>query len=247
MVISRVEAATNIEDGFGFTAGTINTLAQVEKTIDQYTTIKSLIANACDNSEGAGAFEFYIHPDRTYDIIKDADFGTERNYVIAYPASALGVSAMSISAPETDGYCTRMICVGAGETSADSSSNTAIIATADTTNEDNPWAYCESLLQLSSISSQNVLQSHATAEVAERSRLQWEPQITLSGEQVSPAPSGANDAPLIWIGDTVTVNNSADMTGWTSGKFRVQELAVSISPAGTETITPTLERINEEE
>lgn len=245
VVNTRVENYTSISDGYGFKPGTIETLGQVDKTIDQYITVKSLIANACDNSEGAGAFEFYFHPDRTYDIIKDANFGTVRDYVIAYPASSLGVSAINITAPETDGYSTRMICVGAGETSANSTDNTAIIATSDADSTTNPWVYKESLLQLSSVSTQSVLQKHADAEIAERSRLQWQPNISLSGRQISPAPSGANGEPLIWIGDTVTVENSEDLTGWTSGTFRVQELAVSVSPAGSETITPTLERINE--
>ena len=70
----------------------------------------------------------------------------------------------------------------------------------------------------------------------------WQPQITLHGKQVAPKPTGTNK---IWIGDTITIKNDVDLTGMTNGKFRVNELEVKISASGDETITPTLERVNE--
>jgi hypothetical protein len=78
------------------------------------------------------------------------------------------------------------------------------------------------------------------AELWNKSNPIWKPEITLHGKQVEPKPTGDNK---IWIGDTITINNSADLTGMTNGDFRVNELTVSVSSANDETITPVLERV----
>ena len=240
----RCETQTGVVGGFSLTAGTVSSLAIVDRAVQDYKTVKDTIADAADNSEGAGAFEFYVHPDRTYDIVADANFGTARDYTICFPQRPSGVSATSVSASEVDGYTTRMICIGAGEVSSNPSENTAIIAEADAQDNPSPYAYVEGLLQLSSISTQSVLNSHAAAEVKARSSILWEPEITLDGRQVAPAPSGE---PAIWIGDTVHFSNTLDRTGRMDGAFRVQQIDVSVSATGAETIKPTLERVEEEE
>lgn len=237
---SRCEAKTGVVGGFNLKPGGISHLAVVDRDVPDYKTIKDAIADASDNSEGSGAFEFYIHPDRTYDIVSDADFGHEQAYTIFYPQRASGVSAASVSADEVDGYTTRMICIGAGEVSSNPAENTAIIAEADALNNPSPYAYAESLLQLSSISTQSVLQNHAEAEVEARSSILWDPKITLNGSSINAAPIGD---PFIWIGDSVFFYNTLDPTARMYGWFRVQQLDVSVSATGAEVITPTLERI----
>ena len=238
---TRCEAQTGVVGGFNLKPGNISNLAVVDRGVPDYKTIKDTIADASDNSEGAGSFEFYINPDRTYDIIADANFGTVQSYTIYYPHRPSGISATSVSANEVDGYRTRMICIGAGEVSSNPAENTAIIATADAQNNPSPFAYCEGLLQLSSISTQSVLQKHADVEAEARSSILWQPKINLSGLHVSPAPIGD---PFIWIGDTINFSNTLDPTGRMDGQFRVQQLDVSVSATGAETITPTLERID---
>jgi hypothetical protein len=238
----RCETKTGVIGGFNLKPGTISQLATVDRGVPDYKTIKDTIADASDNSEGAGAFEFYIHPDRTFDILKDSEFGTTQVYTIYYPQKPSGISATSVSADAVDGYRTRMICIGAGEVSSNPSENTAIIAEADAQDNPSPYAYVEGLLQLSSISTQSVLNAHATAEIKARSSIMWEPEIELSGRHVNPAPQGE---PFIWIGDTVQFSNTLDQTGRMDGAFRVQQLAVSVSATGAETIVPTLERIIE--
>ena len=238
---TRCETQTGVVGGFNLKPGNISNLAVVDRGVPDYKTIKDTIADASDNSEGAGSFEFYINPDRTYDIIADANFGTVQSYTIYYPHRPSGISATSVSANEVDGYRTRMICIGAGEVSSNPAENTAIIATADAQNNPSPFAYCEGLLQLSSISTQSVLQKHADVEAEARSSILWQPKINLSGLHVSPAPIGD---PFIWIGDTINFSNTLDPTGRMDGQFRVQQLDVSVSATGAETITPTLERID---
>lgn len=234
---SRAEAAGK---AFNFTAGEVSVFPSIQQTFDNYKTIKDCIADRADNLTGAGQFDLYWDADRTYNIIKDEDFGEEIvDYSIIYPMAGT-IGAVSISAPEVDGFASSMIAVGAGEISSDATKNTAITYT--TTNSDAvlEYGYAETMYQDSSISVQATLERNAEARLEDASNGRWEPQITLSGRQVAPAPSGDRK---IWIGDTVRIQNNEDMTGQTSGWFRVQELQVAVSDAGGEVITPVLKRI----
>lgn len=236
---SRAAAAGK---AFDFTAGEISVFPTIQQTFDNYKTIKDCIADRADNLTGAGQFDLYWDADRTYNIIKDEDFGEEIvDYSIIYPMAGT-VGAVSISAPEVDGFASSMIAVGAGEISSDATKNTAITYT--TTNYDAvvEYGYAETMYQDSSISVQATLERNAEARLEDASNGRWEPQITLSGRQVAPSPSGDRK---IWIGDTVRIQNNEDMTGQTSGWFRVQELQVAVSAAGGEIITPVLKRVEE--
>lgn len=236
---SRAEAAGK---AFDFTAGEVSVFPTIQQTFDNYKTIKDCIADRADNLTGAGQFDLYWDADRTYNIIKDEDFGEEIvDYSIIFPMAGT-VGAVSISAPEVDGFASSMIAVGAGEISSDATKNTAITYT--TTNSDAvlEYGYAETMYQDSSISVQATLERNAKARLEDASNGRWEPQITLSGRQVAPAPVGSKK---IWIGDTVRIQNNEDMTGQTSGWFRVQELQVAVSDAGGEVITPVLKRVEE--
>lgn len=225
---------------FGFTAGDLDNLATVTQTIDGYKTVKEAITDRADNITGAGIFDVYFHPDRTYDIKSDSNFGVTRSYIINYPTMLNGISAVSISAQEVDGFASHVIAIGAGEVSADAEKNTAIVSESTNSDAVTEYGYFESLYQDSSISRQATLDGKATSQVANLSNPLWQPQITLTGRQIAPSPSGDDS---IWIGDRIRINNTEDMTGQTSGQFRVQALSVSVSGSNAETITPVLERI----
>lgn len=234
---SRAEAAGK---GFGFVSGDLDNLATVTQTIDGYKTVKEAITDRADNITGAGIFDIYFHPDRTYDIKSDANFGLTRSYIINYPTMLNGISAVSISAQEVDGFASHVIAIGAGEVSADAEKNTAIVS--ESTNSDAvvEYGYFETLYQDSSISRQETLDGKAESQVASQSNPLWQPEMTLSGRQIAPSPEGDDS---IWIGDRITINNTEDMTGQTSGQFRVQALSVSVTGSNAENITPVLERI----
>lgn len=227
--------------GFGIASGDISQLASVEHTFDNYKSVKDFITDRCDNLSGAGQFDVFFHPDRTYDITPDDKYGDViTDYTIYYPTIRNGVSATSISANEVSGFASHVIGVGAGEISSDPSKSTVI--TSEQTNYDavTEYGYSETILQESSVSAQTTLDGNVQAELNEVSDMVWQPDITLIGRQVAPTPNGERK---IWVGDTVTIVNREDMTGMTSGAFRVNELSVKVSATGAEEITPTLERV----
>jgi len=233
--------ATTAGKGFGLTTGTISAMNTVTYTFDNYKAIKDAITDRCDNVSGAGMFDVYFHTDRSYDIIKDSDFGDIiTDYQINYPMQLNGQSATQIAANEVDGFASSIIGIGSGEVSPDADKNTAITSLQTDAAAVAEYGYAETILQDSSISRQTVLDINAATRLSNTANPIWQPTVQLIGRQINPTPNGDKK---IWIGDTVTVNNSEDMTGMTNGTFRVNELAVDVSAAGGEIITPVLERV----
>lgn len=227
--------------GFNLASGTISTMDSVTYTFDNYKAIKEAITDRCDNVTGAGPFDVYFHPDRTYDVIKDSEFGdTITDYTIDYPTELNATSATQISANEVDGFASSVIGIGAGEISSEADKNTAITSLLTNSDAVDEFGYAETILQDSSVSRQTTLDQSTAALLNTSSNPIWQPQVVLIGRQVNPTPNGEKK---IWIGDTVVVNNSEDLTGMTNGAFRVNELAVDVSATGGETITPVLERV----
>lgn len=233
--------STNAGKGYGFTAGHLDDLATISHTFDNYKTVKDWICDRCDNTTGAGPFDVYFHADKTYDVYADENFGDIiTDWAAFYPTLLNNTSAASISANEVGDFASAVVALGAGEVSADANENTALFAFTSDSDAVAEYGYFETLYQDSSISTLSVLQRNIDAELWNRENPIWEPQITLKGIQVAPKPSGTHK---IWIGDTIMINNSADLTGMTNGEFRVNELSVAVSATGDETITPVLERV----
>lgn len=233
--------AINAGKGFGLVAGTISTMNSVTQTFDNYKTVKDFIVDRCDNLTGAGPFDVYFHPDRTYDILSDFNFGEViTDWTAYYPTRLNGVSATSIAAEEVSGFASVVIGIGAGEISSDPNQNTAITSVQTNNAAVAEYGYCETIMQDSSISTQSRLDANANAMLNDTSDPVWQPQVVFSGRQLSPTPDGEKK---IWIGDTITIVNEADMTGMTSGAFRVNELTVTRDPTGSEIITPVVERV----
>lgn len=232
--------ASNNGKAYGFTAGHLDVLESVEHTFDNYKSTKDWICDRCDNVTGAGQFDVYFHADKTYDVYASNNFGDViTDWVANYPTKLNGTSATSISAQEVSGFASSIIGIGSGEISSNASENTAIISELVYQPAVEEYGYYESILQNSSISKQSSLDDSVATELANASTIIWQPEIALNGRMVSPKPSGLNK---IWIGDTITINNTEDLTGMTNGRFRVNELEVSVSASGAENIKPILER-----
>ena len=231
--------ATAAGKGFGITAGTADTLATIERTIENYKTVKEAITDLCDNIEGAGPFDVIFNPDRSYNIIKNLG-RTITAWQIDYPTQLNGQSATSITAAEVQGFASHIIALGAGEVSDDPEKNTVISSEETDTDAVSEFGYVEQLKQYSSVSVQNTLNQKCATDLANAVAVQWQPQIKLSGRQVAPSPTAGYG---LWLGDTIYINNHADLTGQTSGTFRVNTIQIDVSANGGETITPELERI----
>lgn len=233
--------SANAGKSYGFMAGHIDEMATITSTFDNYKTVKDWICDRCDNTTGAGPFDVYFHADKTYDIKSDAHFGDIiRDWVAFYPTLLNNTSVASISAQEVGDFASAVVALGAGEVSSDPNENTALFAFTESQEAVQEYGYFETLYQDSSISTPSVLQRNIDAELWNRENPIWQPQITLKGIQVAPKPTGSKK---IWVGDTITINNSADLTGMTNGEFRVNELSVAVSANGDENITPVLERV----
>lgn len=233
--------ANDAGKAYGFTAGDIDALQAITHTFDNYKTVKDWICDRCDNTTGAGPFDVYFYADKTYDIKADSNFGDIiTDWVGFYPAQLNGTSVASISAGEVGDFASAILGLGAGEVSANTDENTAVYEFTSDPEAVAGYGYYEALYQDSSISTPSVLLRNIQAELWNRENPIWQPQITLNGIQVAPTPSGDRK---IWIGDTITINNSIDLTGMTNGAFRVNELAVTVTGNNAETITPVLERV----
>lgn len=241
MVQMGDSVANDAGKAWGFSEGIIGELASITHTFDNYKTIKDWICDRCDNQTGAGPFDVYFYADKTYDVKSENDFGDViTDWVANYPTILNGTSATSISAQEVSGYASAIMGLGAGEVSANADENTALFRYLNDADAVREYGYMETLYQESSISTGTVLENNMSAELFNAANPIWQPEITLHGKQVAPTPSGYAK---IWIGDTIMINNTIDLTGMTNGEFRVNELNVAVSANGDETITPVLERV----
>lgn len=232
--------SSNAGKAFGFTYDSAHSeqLATIQRGFDNYKPIKEAITQMTDNVEGAGLFDVIFNPDRSYYIT--ANLGREiTSWQLYYPPRLAGQSVSSISAEEVQGFASKVITLGAGETSADPAKSTVITSESINAEAVAEFGYCETLTQYSSVSRQSTLDGHNAADLRVASNCFWEPNITLTGSQTPPSPTEEYG---LWIGDTVYLENTADPTGATSGWFRIQAIEVKVSAQGAESITPIIER-----
>lgn len=231
--------ATTAGKPFGITAGTIEALSNIQRTFDNYKTVKEAITDLTDNVDGAGQFDVIFNPDRSYFIT--SQLGRDiTGWKLTYPAHLQGQGIATINAQEVQGFASHIIALGAGETSSDSNKSTVIVSESTDSDAVMQFAYVEQLVQYSSISRQATLDTRCATDLANATAVQWKPEITLLGRQTPPSPTADYG---LWIGDTIWLNNTVDFTGQTSGKFRINALEVSRSATGAETVKPTLERV----
>lgn len=245
LVSNMIQLADTIANtagkAYNFVTGHIDTLPSITHTFDNYKTVKDWICERCDNVSGAGPFEVYFHADKTYDVYADSNFGdTITDWIAFFPTLLNNTSATSISADEVGGFASAVIGLGAGEISANADESTVLFDFTSDNDSITDYGYMETIYQDSSISTPSVLAYNMESTLNISANPIWQPQITLHGRQVAPTPTGKNK---IWVGDTITIDNSLDLTGMTNGQFRVNELKVAISATGDETITPVLERV----
>lgn len=232
--------------GFGLHAATVTQLPSVTQSYEDYKDIKSLITDRCDNTSGAGEFEFYIDADKNYNVLTDTEFGANTDFVINYPAQINLPSAITFNAPEISGFASCVIGIGNGETSGNSSKDTALTSIQSNSDAVLEYGYAETLLSESSVSVQATLDNNTKRELDQRSTMIWQPEIELSGRQITPAPPTEATSTMehrLWIGDTIHLYNYSDSTETMSGDFRVNALEVNVDANGGESIKPSISKI----
>lgn len=233
--------STNAGKGFGFVANTIDVMPSITNTFDNYKTVKEFITDRCDNTQGAGPFDVYFYADKSYDVKADSNFGDIiTGWIAQYPADPRKISLSEISAPEMMDYASVIFAIGYGEISSNSDEDTTISTIVSQDSATAEYGYCEKLVSYSSITRQDTLLQKALTDLHILSNPIWRPEVATNGKWLAPTPNGDNK---IWLGDTITIQNNADLTGMTSGTFRVNELEVRVSSTGSENIKPTLERV----
>lgn len=224
--------------GFVYDSTRSTQLASVQRTFDNYKSVKEAITQMTDNMDGAGIFDVIFEPDRKYYITNQ--LGRDiTSWQLYYPPRLAGQSVATISADEVQGFASHIITLGAGETSSDPAKSTVITSEATNSEAVAEFGYVEALTQYSSVSRQSTLDYHCAADLQEASNCFWAPNITLTGSQTPPSPT--EDYGL-WIGDTIYLENTVDPTGATSGWFKIQAIEVDVSANGAESITPIIER-----
>lgn len=231
--------ATNAGKAFGISYAGGDTLASVQQTFDNYKSVKEAIVDRADNIEGAGQFDLIFNPNRSYYIAKNLGRDITA-WSLYYPAHLGGQGVMNISAPEVQGFASHIIALGAGETSSDPNKSTVIVSEDTDAAAVAEYGYVENLTQYSSISVQTTLDQKCATDLNNSVNVKWEPEITLIGRQTPPSPTADYG---LWIGDTVNLVNTADATGQTDGRFRINVLEVHVSGTNAETVRPKIERI----
>lgn len=225
--------------GYGFTRGSIQALNQVQRTYDNYKTVKEALLEMSDNVDGAGQFDVIFEPDKSYYITNNLG-RTITEWQLYYPPRDGGQSVATIKAAEVQGFASRIITLGSGEVSSNPDKNTVVVASSTNSDAVAEFGYFERMTQYSSVSRQATLESHNATDLYNATNLQWNPEITLFGRQTPPSPTAEFG---LWIGDQIYLENIADPTGMTTGWFQIQAIDVTVSATGAETITPSLERV----
>jgi len=224
---------------YGFVAQSVQNLATVQRTYDNYKSVKEAILEMTDNVDGAGQFDVIFNPDKSYYITNSLG-RTITDWQLYYPPRDGGQSIATISAPEVQGFASHVLTLGAGETSSNPDQSTVITASSTDPIAVAEFGYFETMTQYSSVSRQATLNSHNATDLHNATNLQWNPQITLFGRQTPPSPTADFG---LWIGDQIYLENTADPTGMTTGWFEIEAIEVSVSATGAETVKPRLERV----
>ena len=225
--------------GFGFVAQSVQNLSTIQRTYDNYKSVKEAILEMTDNVDGAGQFDVIFNPDKSYYITNSLG-RTITDWQLYYPPRDGGQSIATISAPEVQGFASHVITLGAGETSSNPDQSTVITASSTDASAVAEFGYFETMTQYSSVSRQATLNSHNATDLYNATNLQWNPQITLFGRQTPPSPTADFG---LWIGDQIYLENTADPTGMTTGWFEIEAIEVAVSATGAETVKPRLERV----
>lgn len=240
-------------------ASSIN-LPTIQRTYDTYKSVKELIFEMCDNTEGAGEFDvifkpllgYYEYPETPaghgfyasrpqYIIQNDTTITGQTN--LFYPSGVGGSGILSINIEQADDFGLVAYLLGNGDTSSDPNLNTVLTSIYPSTRPQTSEypGYRERMWQFSSITNQATLDGRAQALQKKSSSIQWQPTLTLAGNHTPPSPTASDG---IWIRRRIKIETSKDPLNIFARTAIVRELEVEVSSTNSELVKPLLELEN---
>lgn len=229
---NALNRASSAGYNFGITMGTIEEWTPNDQnTYDSYKTIKDILIEQTDNTEGAGTFDVDFGYDRTFNIYHE--MGNDRTDTVIYYPSRPGVlNALSVSYDSWGDFASHVIGVGAGNGVGDGGA--ALVRSVTSQSAIQEYGYYETMFQDSSISNATTLTNKLSGILASTTHPTLIPKITIVGNSIDIGTT-------FWIGDVFTFRNDEDPFLETDAPLRIIELSCEIGDANEESLTITSE------
>lgn len=225
--------------------GTVDTLAQKDKTYKDFQTIAKALCDAMNNVTGAGKFDVVFRTDpedythQYIDILKPR--GQKKNITIRFPADGVyKLWASDFSVEETNDYASHIIVAGNGQVGdVSEGEQTANIGTAEDTDFAQEYCYWRQYVTRSDLESQDAVDSAAETELASRSFGKETPNIQLVGRPIEWGNAEDSNNGLA-LGDTFFFSEETADLSDNSGWYRIIVLSTDWDDNGVATVKPTL-------
>lgn len=230
-----------------WTYGTVDTLAPISRTYEDFQTISKALCDRMNNVTGAGQFDivFRLDPsDYTHviiDILKPR--GVKKNIIIEYPGNGIyKLWATEFSVQETNDYASEVLIAGNGQVgSVSSGEQTAKLGTADDAGFVADYCYYRRYTTRSDLESQDAVDSAAQTELVNRGFVQETPDIRCTGINIEWG-NASNMNNGLGLGDTFYFKETTDDMEDNSGWYRIILLDSTWDDNGVETAAPKLKR-----
>lgn len=240
-----IQHATQAGETIDWDFGTVNTLAQKDKTYKDFQTISKALCDAMNNVTGAGKFDVVFRTDKDdythqfIDILKPR--GAKKQITIRFPADGVyKLWASDFSVEETNDYASHILVAGNGQVGdVDEGEQTANIGTAEDLDFAKEYCYWRQYITRSDLESQNAVDSAAQTELAQRAFNKETPSIQLVGRPIAWGNASDFDNGLA-IGDTFYFSEEANDLDDNSGWYRIIAMTTDWDDNGVQTVTPTL-------
>lgn len=217
---------------YGFTRGTTQRLAKIDRTYNDWKPVSEAMAEMCDNSTGAGQFDMWIDQDYKLNIAQPR--GKDSGLVFIYPynpaTSQIPMSAAPTyeQAPE---LATAILAVGSGQGDA----AVSVLVKDDDAIE--RYGYIEQYKQYSSIEQKATLQQKALADLDNAIYPDPAPTISVNGVFINWENFG--------VGDRIDYVNNVAVSYGLAGHVRVATITVNCDGNRNESVQLTTEAWNE--
>lgn len=208
---------------YGFTRGSTDRLAKIDRTYTDWKPVSEAMAEMCDNSTGAGQFDIWIDQDYKLNIKKPR--GKDSGLVFIYPYSPASAQIPMSAAPQYEQapeLATAILAVGSGQGDA------AVSVLVKDNDAIAKYGYIEKYQQYSSIEQPGPLRQKATADLEAAIYPDPAPTISVNGVFIDWANFG--------VGDRIDYVNNTAVNYGLAGHVRVKTITVNCDGNRNESI-----------